>query len=350
MRRSGENTTELAGPPNANGWAVGLAPGLLSPVMVAEGRAFTTFGGFNGSGNGTLVALSVADGSTLWAHDFGEIYGMGQVTLDGDRLYVQNAKGIGAGVGAAISAFDPATGNLIWSSPIGAQWEHYWSPAVAAGRVFMNGGTYGGLYGFDVNSGSELFFNGTLEQYDEWSPAVHNGVVYTFVEGSLRAHNPATGLVQWTTNPGWDWAGWSMETSPVFNDTHAFVIAPPSIHAINVATHAITWTVSAGCKGQAAVAGGVVYAICGGKLSARDVTTGNALWAFDGDSALAYPPVIAAGYVYASSKNNVYAVNIASQAGAWTAPVGGWLSVAEGRLFVARSNGTLTTYVLASNP
>jgi hypothetical protein len=349
MRRSGENADELAGPPIAGGWAIGLAPEGLSPVMVAGGRAYTTFGGFNGAGGGKVVALSIVDGTTLWTHSFGDVFSVGQVTLDGGRLYVQNGKGLGNS-GASISAFDPATGGLLWSSPIGAQWENYWSPAVAAGRVFMNGGTYSGLYGFDINSGNQLFFNDDLEQYDEWSPAVHNGVVYTYVEGKLRAHDPASGQVQWTTNPGWDWAGWSMRTSPVFSDTHAFVIAPPSIHAIEVATHAIVWSISAGCKGQPAVAGGVVYSICGGKLSARDVNDGSALWAFDGDGALSYPPIIAAGYVYVSSKNNAYAVGIDSHAQAWTAPVGGWLSVAAGRLFVARSNGTLTTYTLANGP
>jgi outer membrane protein assembly factor BamB len=141
-----------------------------------------------------------------------------------------------------------------------------------------------------------------------------------------------------------------METSPVFDDTHAFVIAPPSIHAINVATHAITWSISAGCTGQPATAGGVVYATCGGKLSARDAANGNELWAFDAAGVLGYPPVIAAGYVYVASPNNVYAVSIASHAQAWMGPVGGWLSIAAGRLFVARATGTLTTFVLANGP
>lgn len=350
MRRSGENAAEIEGPPKANGWAVGLSPQAMSPAMVGEGRAYVTFGGFNGGGNGKLVALSVADGSALWSHDFGEVVGVGQPTLDGGRLYVQNGQSIDLKKGAAVSVFDAASGALIWSSPLGAQWEQYWSPAVVAGRVFMDGGVYGGLYGFDAASGSQLFFNDKLEQYDEWSPAVHNGTVYSFVAGSLRAHDPASGQVQWVTDPGWNWEGWSMTTAPAFNDTHAFVIAPPSVHAIKVATHAIVWSISANCKGTPAVAGGVVFALCGGQLSARDVANGNELWSFGGDGALSYPPIIAAGHVYVASKGNVYAVSIASHAQAWSAPVGGWLSIAAGRLFVARPNGTLTTFVLVNGP
>ncbi|HJX62796.1 MAG TPA: PQQ-binding-like beta-propeller repeat protein [Polyangia bacterium] len=38
------------------------------------------------------------------------------------------------------------------------------------------------------------------------------------------------------------------------------------------------------------------------------------LWTFPGDTALSFPPVVAAGYVYGASSKNVYAVDIAAHA------------------------------------
>ncbi len=65
-----------------------------------------------------------------------------------------------------------------------------------------------------------------------------------------------------------------------------------------------------------------------------------------GDTALAYPPVIAAGHVFVSSGANVYAVRASDGAQVWTSAGGGWFTVAGGKLFVARGNGVLSAYTL----
>jgi hypothetical protein len=67
-----------------------------------------------------------------------------------------------------------------------------------------------------------------------------------------------------------------------------------------------------------------------------------------GDQNLSYPPAVANGYVYVSSKSNVYAVNIASHVQAWTAPAGGWVTVAAGRVLVAGPDGVLRGFVLST--
>jgi hypothetical protein len=75
-----------------------------------------------------------------------------------------------------------------------------------------------------------------------------------------------------------------------------------------------------------------------------DAATGDSLWGFAGDGALASAPVVAAGYVYVASQSHVFAVRIADHKEAWKADDGGTLYVAAGRLFVARSDGTLAAY------
>ncbi len=54
-------------------------------------------------------------------------------------------------------------------------------------------------------------------------------VLYTFIAGHLRAHDPSTGQILSTADVGWRWMGWSMNTVAVLGDGTAFVIAPPSI-------------------------------------------------------------------------------------------------------------------------
>lgn len=82
-------------------------------------------------------------------------------------------------------------------------------------------------------------------------------------------------------------------------------------------------------------------------LHARDAVTGSHLWTFPGDLDLSYPPIVANDFVYVASDDNVYAVDTTTHTAAWTAPVGGWLSIAAGKLFVARADGVLSAFDLS---
>lgn len=335
-QHSGWNAQETGKPPLSQAFSTSLGIGALSPATVSQGRVFVTSGH-------SVRALSVSDGSPLWSHTISG-FSVGHPAAVGDKVYVQSCDHT---PGTYLWIIDAVTGTPSIAAPFSAQWENYWSPIIVNNTVYINGGYYGGLYAFSEQSGAQVFFNGALEQYDEWSPAYFNGSVYSFVEGSLRAHDPLTGTVQWTTSVTWDWAGWSMHTAPVFGSAYAYVIAPPALYAVDPATHAVAWTQSAAYAGVPATADGSVYALSGGNLIVRDAMTGALLWTFVGDANLKYPPVIAGGFVYVASGSNVYAVNIASHAQAWTAPKGGWLAIASGRLLVSRPDGILDGYLLS---
>lgn len=62
---------------------------------------------------------------------------------------------------------------------------------------------------------------------------------------------------------------------------------------------------------------------------------GDVSWSFAGDGNLSYPPVLAAGYVYAASDANVYALDPTTHQQVWTGTPGGWLSIANGQLYAA---------------
>jgi outer membrane protein assembly factor BamB len=145
----------------------------------------------------------------------------------------------------------------------------------------------------------------------------------------------------------WKWAGYSMNTVPVFGPSYGYVISPPNLVAIDPTLKTSAWTANGAYTGTPALAGGIVYAISAGNLIARDATTGKLISTMVGDQNLKYPPIVAGGYVYASSDANVYAWDRTSHAQIWTAPAGGWLSVASRRLLVASSDGVLHGFVLS---
>src|SRR5260370_39551807 len=89
------------------------------------------------------------------------------------------------------------------------------------------------MYGFEGAMGDPLFYQGGLGQYDQWTPSFANGVLYSFVEGRLRAHDPNTGDILWTVDEGWRWDGWSMNTVAVVGDFVAFLVAPPKLFAVD---------------------------------------------------------------------------------------------------------------------
>jgi outer membrane protein assembly factor BamB len=350
-QHTGTNPDEIGKPPAVTTW---IAPVTLVnpqvsntnavwPAVVEGGRAFVTYAVATAEGF-FLYALNVADGSVLWRFPFPSTYQVGHPSVSGGTVYVQTTA---SSEDSHLWAIDAATGTLRWSVPFNSQWEMYWAPTVVGSTVYIDGGTDGGLYGFSAADGTQLFFNGSVGPYDQWSPAFFNGNVFTFVGGNFRAHDPSTGATLWTVSVSWNWNGWSMQSSPVFGSTFAYVVSPPSLVAIDPVAQRVVWSVNGSFRWTPAVAGNEVFAIGGGNLIVRNALTGAQTWLFGGDHNLAYPPIVANGYVYVASDSNVYAVDIASRSLAWTAPVGGWLTIASRRLLVAAKDGALHGFVLS---
>jgi hypothetical protein len=339
---SGLNRGESGVPPLALAWT---APGSggKGPPVIEGGRVFTI-------GGSRLHAHQATTGAELWSYNFGSVYGgIGWPAVSNGHVYVATSNSY---ADTWLRSFERATGAVEFKVGFGSQWEQYWSPIVVDGVVYTNGGTYGGLYGFDATQdGRQLFFT-SLEQYDEWSPAYFGTTVYTFVMGNVRAHDRLSGAVLSTLNVGWTWLGYALRTAPVFGERYGYVISPPNLVAfepIGPGTTALrqVWTVNDGYTAYPATASGTVYAISNGNLVALDALTGARKWLFTGDDHLAYPPVIAGSYVYVSSASNVYAVSAATHQQVWTAPVGGRLAVGAGMLVVSReSDGALLGFRL----
>jgi hypothetical protein len=342
-QHTGDNVEETGVPPSIDSWSamVNASGQTLSPATIENGRVFVAS---SGAGTATLYAVNVSDGSILWQHPFGAVGSVGHPSVVDGTVYVQTNHGT-SGTYSYLWALDAAANTLDWSVIFPSQVESYWAPLVVGSSVFVDGG--GGLYGFSTVNGTKLFFDGAIGPYDAWSPAYFGGDLYTFAGGNLSSESPSTGTVLSTTSVGSNATHGSMNTAPVFGAAYGYVISPPNLVAVPT-SNAQPWTAPGEYSSTPAIADGVVYGISAGNLIARDATTGALLATMVGDMNLKYPPVVAAGYVYAASDANVYAWNVTSHRQAWTAPAGGWLSIGARRLLVAdTTHGVLHGFVLS---
>lgn len=321
----------------------------LNPACAEAGVAFVTYN--TQKAPALLSAIDLTNGSVVWTYDFGAPDTVGHPSVAGGTVYVQTNKGITGNPQSLLWAIDARSGALVWSAPFASQWETFWAPTVADGNVYVNGGQFGGLYGFSVANGSNLFFNSDFYQCDSWSPAYFGGVLYSYVLGSFTASDPTTGALLWNNSIRGNWPyAYSMDAVAALDGHRAYLVAPPQLAALDLVTEDFDWVTSASFTGTPAIADGVVYATSGGALVASDAATGTPLFTFAGDGQLSYPPIVAAGVVYVSSANNTFALSTATQAQVWTVGLGGWLSVAAGTLMVASPNGVLHGFALSQGP
>src|SRR5262249_32217872 len=156
-QHAGVNAIDNAHPPAITSWSVPISTTYpLHPVTSDGARVFVTYQtSFNPVD--PLVALSVSDGSELWRYNFGEVDSVGHPAIVDGVVYLQTNKGISGQ--SQLWAFDAITGDIRWTAAFGSQWEDFWAPLVVDGSVYVNGGTYGGLYGFRASDGGQIFFH-----------------------------------------------------------------------------------------------------------------------------------------------------------------------------------------------
>lgn len=333
------------------GWSVAYPTSTsgLNQVAVAGGRIFVT--PYTYFGDTYLSVLDASSGGELWRRQFVTSHSINPPTFDSGKVYVQKGKSTSPGNDSQLWCLDAATGNTNWFAPFGAQWERYFAPTVFNGGVWIDGGTYGGLYGFNTSDGTQRFFNSSLAQYDQWTPAYYNGTVYTWVAGVFRAHDPATGAILWsvtasTGNP------YSVNSAPAIDQGRAFVVGYTNFCAIDLTTHAVAWSPGGSFKGSPAVANGAVYALSGSNVQSYDTQTGALLGSYvTGDTTIAGQPIVTNDALIVSSPTKTYIFKLANFSPIQTIPYGGAASLANGILYLAGPTGVLRTYnpVLPSN-
>ncbi len=308
----------------------------LQQVAISGGRIFVTphliFA------NGYLAALYETNGQPAWSYSFASAYSINPPTCDSGNVFVQRCYA----TSTALWSFDAATGATNWVAPHNAQFDSYLAPTVATGRVWVEGGYNGGLYGFSETNGAQLFFQ-KLEQIDAWDPIYYNGRLFTWVAGNFREHDPQAGVVLWSTNLTWSWSGFDMNRTVAAANGLAFFTGSSALFGVDLASRTVAWQVTNTFTGTPAVANGVVYAIAGSSVLAYS-QTGAYLGSYTADSTLAWQPIVTDDVLIAASSSKTYLFDLCTYNLRQTLPVGGYLSLANGVLYVATAAGQLYAY------
>jgi hypothetical protein len=328
-------------------WEKELFTGTVNSVAAAEGLVFVT---------GAIPAMHVirgldaATGAQRWERHVGNNASVNPPGYGDGKVYVQT----GGHQDSFLHGFNAASGAVLFSSPYGNQWSRYFAPVVTGGRVFVAGGYYGGMYGFDGTSGGQLWFR-PLNQYDMFTPLVHDDVVYAHTGSyapKLTAASATTGAVLFEIpDPQFDWNGWSMGTALTMTSPTTLVTAQSHrLLSFDLAARTIRWVVSGtGNYGQPAFANGVVYVAIGNQVEARRESDGSLIWTWrvPGDAAVAAPVVATKNLLLVSTASHTYTVDMTIGAHTWSHEAGGQLSISkDGTLYIARSDGKLTALSL----
>lgn len=328
------------------GWSVSIdSSQALQQVAVSNNTVFVT--PKTRFGNTYVAAHDLLTGTQKWKTWLNSANSITPPTYDSGYVYVQRGN---HSTDTQLWSLDAANGTTKWSAPFGAQWESYYAPCVANGAVYINGGYYGGMYGFVQATGAQKFFNSSLPQYDQWTPAYANGKVYSWVEGVLREHDPNTGVAAWSTNVGWTWNGWSMNTAAVIDGGKAFLVGSQNCYAIDLATHAKVWQVGGSVTGTPAVHNGVVYVISGMNVMALDAASGAVLITYTADTTLQMQPIVTDNALLVTSATATYLFRLGTSACLQKIPYGGFVTVGGGYVLIASGNGTLYQYTYKATP
>lgn len=353
-------------------WSQTIHSGVaLNPVAAADGKIFVSESTFFSSAG--LYVLDATTGNLLWSTNFGSIFSVNPPSYAYGNVYIETGNGFGTYI-AGVHAFQADTGALVFSSPVSAQWERYLAPTIFDGNVYVDGGTYGGMYSFGGINGSQNWF-GYVAQYDGWTPAVDTNYCYVFtgsgdtvpILGEFRIIDRFTGTtVYLITDNAFQWNGYTMNAAVTLGANHdAFAINEPGsvypgyspngrllmfdLRADGTNTPHVGWVLSDHFTGQPTLANGVLYVNDGGILTALDELTGLPLWTWTSPGGSLTGTIIATdNLLFVGTGAATYAIDLASHQAVWSYPVSGPLALGEGVLYIAGADGTVTAIAAPS--
>ncbi len=330
----------------APAWTVAAQAVPASGVAVAEGRVFTTPVTYFDESS-PLVVQDLASGQIQWQLDFGDVFSVNPPAVQDGVVYLQTGSGFD---GAPYIHAYSVQGEFRWRSRFDAQWEEYLAPIVVNGKLYFNGGTYGGMYAFDAATGEQDWFAG-LPQYDRWSPTWADGrlVVYT---DRLDVIDPEDGAsVMTIEDPGHESSFYDAAQSPVVLGEMAYVTNGDRLVAFDLAHQSIAWSRTFGARGQVATDGRELFVSSYGVLTARDPATGSGLWAWvpSPTGSITGNIIVTDSHVIVGDGTTTYLVERTYHHAEATIPASGMLAYGGDRLVIAADDGQVHAWFLPTD-
>jgi hypothetical protein len=236
---------------------------------------------------------------------------------------------------------DLYSGDLIWQTPFGNEWVRYLHPLVVGQNIYIDGNGNDYMHIFNAANGKMAQFL-WITYATDWTPAYADGKVYSRNFEWFAENDPVTGQVTWFLTVD---IMTNVATAPVIGGRTAYIAGISSLSAINLDTHSLSWkAVGSFYATMPAVAGNSVYALNGSRLDVRDAATGSLLKSYTAPDTLLNAPVVTSTAVFVSTASNTYELDRNTLNVVWSAPEGGELTVADGYLFIARTDGYVSAY------
>ncbi|MGC0339949.1 PQQ-binding-like beta-propeller repeat protein [Streptomyces sp. SLBN-8D4] len=264
---------------------------------------------------------------------------------------------IHASDGPTLFALDAREGADQWRISTDA-----WVYSLKAERGTVITGTRGGgVQAWDASGGQKLWeVAGCQTDFEspEAGPALHEGTVYVWQEGRLRALDARSGKERWAFPIG-DAA--SCGGVPVrvtqAHDGFVYISAGTRVMALDVASGRVRWHFEAPAvflcpptfvPGPAVTGGGVYLADYLGTVYALDATDGRDRWRIATEARASVEPVlVAGGHVHVGSGKGLYTLDAVTGTPKWRFQSGGDIvgapAVAEGRIHFGSTDHLLYT-------
>ena len=310
----------------------------IRPIASGDGRVFATF---QDDSHSRVVALDIHTGNELWSRSFATAHSMSPPSYHAGRIYVARSN---YASDSQLIAFQANTGNTAWTAPFEADEEYYHlAPAVSDLGVFINGGTQGGMYGFALNDGADLFYQPKSDQHI-WTPAITGSELYAFTGGEFTRHDPVSGAAIWSLNLEWQ-AGSAMPPRIVtLENRYAFLINNPrpinspssDLVCLDLDTREVLWSVP-GSFATHSAADNNVYVVAPHSVQVRSARHGVLLgtYTLPNNVSIYGRPVITRDLVIITSYNNTYLFDRYSRELLQTLDIGGEAAVVGSTLLIS---------------
>lgn len=339
----------------------------INSVVTEAGRVFVSDDEYFGSP--MLRALDEHDGSLLWEQVFPQAPALNPPAVSDGKVYVATT----GHEKTALWAFASADGAPVMQVGFAGQWPHVLAPTVKDGRVYTNGGYYGGgVYAFDATLGDPLWSRFAGDD-DMTTPAVDDEHVYYYSGTGLNVYAAATGAsVASIADPYFPGQGYSYHAAPILGSADHVIAfsggafsgrASSSVEQYesrwlvnySPAGYSVRWRTARTYITQPAIAKGVVYAGSQSPKSfdAINEATGQVLWSWvpgTADTEFHRNVVVTDNLVFVSTNRAVYAIDLTTHQPVWSYPVPGMIAISgSGTLYIVEGAREPTGRLIAIN-
>jgi outer membrane protein assembly factor BamB len=303
-------------------WSTPIPSSVHGTVAVDGGRVFVP------SLRGSLFALDATDGSLLWQRDpepgtppsNQRAYSYYSPTVAAGRVYWAYQTRFGPASQGLLVALDPATGAAVWQAPMTGATMSDGAPAVAGGRVYVGNQTADRVIAYDAATGARLWVStAVLGGWQDGIPSVAGGRVYIGANDGIVARDAQSGADLWTyRSPGRSHvsSGSTPSAAAIAGDTVYMGFPSGAVTALDASTGAVRWdrvlpgtTYLGGVASSPVVSGEAVFVGANnGFLYALDRASGQPLWQYEVGTWVAAGPAVSGNTLVAGAwDGNLYA-------------------------------------------